>query len=500
VHVFNGRVYVYPSHDFSPSNTDWIMKDWKVYSTIDLNNFVDHGVIVDDNDILWKGSWPARCWAPDANEYKGKYYFYFPIGWTSAIGVVRSDSPFGPYSLPLDTPILADGCIDPSCFVDTDSSAYLLASNPGGFVIARLNEDMMSLAERPRSLIINDGIKEGPFIFKRNNLYYLSYSRCGSNCLDVIAYGTSTSVYGPYTYKGVIVSHGKIGNEHGSVFMYNDQWYAAYHNFAVHDMYRQTCFEYIHFKSNGDIVQAYPTTLGVGKYYGYTRIEAENYFAKSGGSAYAEGGSGFVMTGLSDNAWIKFPMVQFGTGQSLCSLRVAGASGGTIEIREDSATGTLLAEMSVAATGGADQFTSQALSINPMSGLKNIVMVFKNQSGNAMKLDWFTFTGGTTKSGTPLCEQRQSTAVLRVRTASAGIRCDITLSGGFNRSVTGQPLVLSLTGINGRLLWRSGSLSPLSGEIGKITVSIPANIARQAGYLTLTCNGISISRSFFAGR
>jgi len=90
----------------------------------------------------------------------------------------------------------------------------------------------------------------------------------------VLDYATSESIRGPYQFRGTIIGHGKMGNEHGSVFEYRGQWYVAYHDLMPTDKYRKTCFEIIHYRENGEIIPVAPTKKGVGLYDASDPVEA----------------------------------------------------------------------------------------------------------------------------------------------------------------------------------------------------------------------------------
>jgi len=126
--VFNGRLYVYPSHDIAGSK-DWDMVDWHVFSTDDMLHWKDHGVIFSLKDVKWA---TKHAWAPDCIQRNGKYYFYFPAD--DQIGVAVSNSPTGPFKDALGKPLIAANeagirSIDPNIFIDDDGQAWLYFGN-----------------------------------------------------------------------------------------------------------------------------------------------------------------------------------------------------------------------------------------------------------------------------------------------------------------------------------------------------------------------------------
>ncbi|MBP1675436.1 MAG: family 43 glycosylhydrolase [Bacteroidetes bacterium] len=185
--VFNGRVYVYPSHDIrapeSFARKDWFcMEDYHVFSSSNLTDWTDHGVIVSQEKVDWVNAASYSMWAPDCIERNGKYYFYFPANIKSGsgrgfgIGVAVADRPEGPYT-PQSEPIKNVRGIDPCLFIDKDGQAYIYYSLNRIFA-AKLNDNMLELASEP--VVMEDlpkkGLVEGPYLFERNGIYLLDKS------------------------------------------------------------------------------------------------------------------------------------------------------------------------------------------------------------------------------------------------------------------------------------------------------------------------------------
>jgi hypothetical protein len=410
VRVFDGRIYIYPSHDYSRDNDFWIMRDWKVYSTADLVNFTDHGVILKGTDIRWAAE-PDHCWAPDCVAANGKYYFYFPVSdiqgvWKAEIGVAVADSPEGPFRDALGEPLIgkedkpedySEGHynIDPAVFTDDDGRSYLFWGN-GCLFMAELSRDMISLKSEIQNVEILDhkGYREGPFVWKRRGLYYLLYSRSGSSSADVLDYATSDDIHGPYRFGGTIIGHGQVGNEHGSVFTYTGQWYVAYHDLFPTDKYRKTCLDIIHYRDNGDISHCHPTREGVGWHNAAKRIEAENYFERSADIEYREhGDSGFYISRVTNGGWLRYPNVKmaYNYGGRFMACVASGSQGGKVEIFLDSLGGEKAGELAVGNTGNWQSW--QILETEPVlfTGTRDICLKFTGREGALLNLDWFRF-------------------------------------------------------------------------------------------------------------
>ena len=214
--VFDGKVYLYPSHDIPPvvgkTRPDWFcMEDYHVFSSSNLTEWTDHGVILDQTQIPWANPTAYSLWAPDCIYRNGKYYFYFPAplkdttkGRGFSIGVAISDKPYGPFT-PEPEPIKGVRGIDPNVLIDKDGQAYLYWSARNIFV-AKLKENMIELESEP--LIIanlpDKGLKEGPFVFERNGIYYLTFPHV-ENVTERLEYAIADNPMGPFEMVGVIM-------------------------------------------------------------------------------------------------------------------------------------------------------------------------------------------------------------------------------------------------------------------------------------------------------
>jgi len=186
--VFGDTVYVYPSHDIPCSigkgRIGWFcMEDYHVFSSANLTDWKDQGVIVRQNKVKWIDSIAYSMWAPDCIVSHGKYFFYFPTraadttvyGKGFSIGVAVAHKPYGPFT-PQPEPIKHVHGIDPNVFIDRDGQAYLYWAQ-GNLYGAKLQENMLELATEPQVLanLPAKGLKEGPYVFERNGIYYLTY-------------------------------------------------------------------------------------------------------------------------------------------------------------------------------------------------------------------------------------------------------------------------------------------------------------------------------------
>ncbi|MET8979521.1 family 43 glycosylhydrolase [Streptomyces sp. NPDC004539] len=267
---FGDTFYIYPTTD---GFEGWSGTQFKAYSSKDLVHWTDHGVILDlGPDVSWADS---RAWAPTIAEKNGKYYFYFCAD--ANIGVAVSDSPTGPFKDALGKPLLKAGqlpgqMIDPATFTDDDGTTYLYWGN-GRAYVAKLNADMTSLDMSTVKDITPSGYNEGTFVVKRKGTYYFMWSENDTRDVDYrVAYATGPSPTGPWTKRGVILekdlSLGIKGPGHHSVVQVpnSDDWYIAYHRFAIpggDGTHRETTIDKMEFGADGLIKKVVPTLSSI---------------------------------------------------------------------------------------------------------------------------------------------------------------------------------------------------------------------------------------------
>ena len=330
--VFGDRVYVYPSHDITPTTApearqDWFcMADYHVYSSDDLVNWTDHGVIVDQKDVPWGNPKAYSMWAPDCVQGPdGRYYFYFPNapkpvegqrGGGFGVGVAISENPYGPF---VCEPHQIEGLsgIDP-CVMQTSSGEAYIFWGGGGLRAAKMKPNLLELSEdnpvdvrkfgdREFKTIGVDvskdlpkaGLMEGPFAFERNGKYYLTYPwvryKAGEtndkgevldNPTEALVYAMSDNPIGPYEYKGLIMEESPTHcwTNHHSIVEFKGQWYLFYHhndyspNF---DKSRSIRVDSLTFNPDGTIRQVIPTLRGVGITDAGGKVQIDRYSAVS---------------------------------------------------------------------------------------------------------------------------------------------------------------------------------------------------------------------------
>jgi arabinoxylan arabinofuranohydrolase len=259
-HVFDGTLWIYPSHDIA-GNTFWDMVDWHCFSSTDLVHWQDHGIIFSLKDVAWADRW---AWAPDCMERDGKYYFYFPAD--DQIGVAVSDSPAGPFKDALGEPLIKKGesgtrVMDPAIFINDDGQAYLYFGQ-NALRVVKLKGDMITRDGDIISLEL-ENFHEGIWVHKRNDIYYFSYpSYKGDKVANLLEYSIAKTPLGPFEYKGVIMDN-RSRNIHHSIVEFGSRWYIFYHVQGPSPYERRVCAEYVSYNPDGTIKPIKMTKEGV---------------------------------------------------------------------------------------------------------------------------------------------------------------------------------------------------------------------------------------------
>jgi hypothetical protein len=409
--IFNGRVYVYPSHDIrakeGQGRPGWFcMEDYHVFSSANLTDWTEHGVIVSQNKVGWVDSTKYAMWAPDCICKNGKYYFYFPApakdtlyGKGFSIGVAVSDNPYGPF-IPEPEPILHAKGIDPCPFIDKDGQAYLYWSARNIYV-ARLNDNMTELASEP--LIIDNlpekGLKEGPFVFERDGIYYLTYPHV-QNTIERLEYATGDNPMGPFHFAGVVMDESPMNcwTNQQSFIEYHGQWYLFYHQNALSpkfDKNRSICIDSLFFNDDGTIQKVTPTLRGVGVTRASQRIEIDRFSFKSQtGSSIEFLDSLNIFSGWktaldSNNAWIQFNAVDFGNSKpKSVQVKAASKTGGIVQIRLDHLNGPLVSQIKIPEETDWDVIKTNVSAFLP--GIHNLIVL--SADDKPVEIDWIRFT------------------------------------------------------------------------------------------------------------
>lgn len=294
-HVFENKIYVYPSHDLDHDCADddngdqYNMEDYHILSMDDIDSpCVDNGEALHMKNVPWVGS---QMWAPDAAYKNGTYYLFFPAKDKNGVfrlGVATSKNPAGPFD-PQPNCIEGSFSIDPAVLMDDDGKAYIYFGGlwggqlekwqTGSYVenaegpapdakaigprVAELSDDLLSLKETPQEITIldEDGNPitagdedrryfEGPWMHKYNGLYYLSYS---TGTTHYLVYAVGKSPKGPFTYKGRILEPVIGWTTHHSIVEFKGKWYLFFHDSSLSGgISHKRCVKFRELKYNPD--------------------------------------------------------------------------------------------------------------------------------------------------------------------------------------------------------------------------------------------------------
>jgi beta-xylosidase len=278
-HVWrDGRLYLYVSHDEECQN-DFHMKDWHVFSSVDMKQWTSHGAVLSLTDLTWADDY---AWAPDAAYKNGKYYLIFPAGtgmkdrknpanstkWMG-IGVAVSESPVGPFKDAIGAPLWREPYAnDPSLFIDDDGKAWLYFHGRNfDYYVVEMADDLRSIKGKFIKMDMGgyEPKMEGPWVFKRGDLYYFTMPENN----QTLSYYTAKSPTGPWQYKGQFMASENASNNHHSIVQHQGQWLLFYHrwlsdkNSQCDKPQRHVAAEFLHFNDDGTIKPVIRTETGI---------------------------------------------------------------------------------------------------------------------------------------------------------------------------------------------------------------------------------------------
>jgi len=425
--VYNDTVFLYTGHDEDDA-FGFKMLNWMLYTSTDMVNWTDQGVIAGVNEPYRTFSWADghSAWALQCVARSGKFYLYCPTIYQGkmAIGVAVSTRPYGPFKDAIGKPLVFrsnPGDYDPTVFVDDDGQAYLYWGGNGPCYYAKLNEDMISIAGEIQVASIDftgtppeASYTEGPWLWKKNNHYYLAWaSRC---CPEGIGYAMSESPTGPWKCKGIIMDPDeRSSGNHPGIIDYKGKAYVFGFNYAIlkqtlskHNERRSICIEKMTYNDDGTI-QKVPwwSTLGVqqiGTLNPYLKTEAETMAFSEGlktefatewersipwdkGKKIADR---LYVTAIHNGDYIKLQGVDFSKGTKSVDMSVASLYGGKIEIHSDKIDGPLLGTVNVNTSGEGEVWKTVSTPVNYIKGVHDLFFVFRGEK-DLFNFDWWKF-------------------------------------------------------------------------------------------------------------
>lgn len=418
--VYHDTVFLYTSHDEDDA-FGFKMHDWLLYTSTDMVNWTDHGVVASLKDFKWV-PYDNGAWAPQCVQRDGKFYMYCPMPGGVGIGVLVADSPYGPFKDPLGKALIKHGAedIDPTVLIDNDGQAYLYWGNPNLYYV-KLNKDMISYSG---SIIKDSSIakikgqadpfhyQEGPWAYKRGGHYYMAYaSTC---CPEGIGYAMSNSPVGPWKYKGMIMdgtsrsngNHPGIIDYKGNSYVFGFSYNLMKQRMSKHYERRSVSVQKITYNEDGTI-QKLPfwTEKGVtqiGTLNPYNRVEAETIAFSKGlktekasewerniswdkGKLIADR---LFVTSINNGDYIKVQGVDFSKGASSIDMNIASLNGGKVEIRADAIGGRLLGIVVINSSAQGDVWKTLTTPIENIRGVHDLFFVFKGNN-DLFNFDWW---------------------------------------------------------------------------------------------------------------
>lgn len=401
--VHNDTVFLYTSHDEDDAVNGFKMLDWLLFTSTDMVNWTEQGVVASLKNYQWA---PQKngAWAVHTIERNGKFYLYCPMH-GSGIGVLVSDSPYGPFHDPLGKALISTEHIwqdfDPAVYIDDDGQAYLYWGNPNLYYV-KLNEDMISYSGD----VITESSKpnnyqEGPWVWKHKEHYYLAYaSTC---CPEGMGYAMSTSPTGPWENKGMIVDASELSRgNHPGIVEFKGKTYAFGHTYDLIKSETSTFYErrsvdmdQISYNEDGTIQNRhYWTNEGpeqVGTLNPYKRIEAETMAWSEGVKTKKDLQKGVYLTNIQDGDYTQLKGVDFMNGATKFMVMAATVNGGSIEIRLDSKDGELIGICNISNTENWNIWKPFNCKVKKVKGVHDVYFIYKGSTSNLFNLDFSCF-------------------------------------------------------------------------------------------------------------
>lgn len=404
--VINDTIFLYTSHDEDDAQAyGFKMKNWLLFTSTDMLNWTDNGAVASLEDFKWYDG-DNGAWAIQVVERNGKYYMYCPIH-GHGIGVLVSDSPYGPFKDPIGKPLVWQrehwDDIDPTVFIDDDGQAYMYWGNPNLYCI-KLNNDMISYSGEIMKMPHIDDYQEGPWFYKRNGHYYLAFaSTC---CPEGIGYAMSDSPTGPWTYKGHIMNHTpRTRGNHPGIIDYKGKSYVFGQSYDIlrietqdHHERRNVEAAEMHYNSDGtiqEVVYWRDAPLNQIHFHNpYQKTEAETMAWGYGLKVKKTDLRTSVLTNINNGETLTVAGVDFGKGAKKFSAAIASEKeGNAIEIHLDSENGPIVGILEVKPGKTSDKFSLQSCKVKGAKGVHDLVFKFigTQSDSDLMEIDYWQF-------------------------------------------------------------------------------------------------------------
>lgn len=402
--VYNDTVFLYTTHDEDDAE-GFKMQDWLLYTSTDMVNWTDHGVVASLKSFDWVKR-DNGAWAEQVVERNGKFYMYCPIH-GNGIGVLVSDSPYGPFKDPLGKPLVWQkehwDDIDPTVFIDEDGQAYMYWGNPNCYYV-KLNEDMISysgdivkLKETP------EHYQEGPWFYKRNGHYYLAFaSTC---CPEGIGYAMSDSPTGPWKTKGYIMrpTERTRGN-HPGIMDYKGKSYVFGLNYDLLKLETNTHYERrsvsvaeMHYNEDGTIQEvpywADTKLEQIGTFNPFRKVEAETMAWGYGLKTAPNADKSLSVVDVNNGEYICVRGVNFGKNKARrFEVSALPFEGGNLKIRLDAPDGKIVGNVNIPQGNETSKYELYSCEVNAVSGIHDLYLSFEGENNKDLfELDYWKF-------------------------------------------------------------------------------------------------------------
>lgn len=402
--VYNDTVFLYTTHDEDDAE-GFKMQDWLLYTSTDMVNWTDHGVVASLKSFDWVKR-DNGAWAEQVVERNGKFYMYCPIH-GNGIGVLVSNSPYGPFKDPLGKPLVWQkehwDDIDPTVFIDEDGQAYMYWGNPNCYYV-KLNEDMISysgdivkLKETP------EHYQEGPWFYKRNGHYYLAFaSTC---CPEGIGYAMSDSPTGPWKTKGYIMrpTERTRGN-HPGIMDYKGKSYVFGLNYDLLKLETNTHYERrsvsvaeMHYNEDGTIQEvpywADTKLEQIGTFNPFRKVEAETMAWGYGLKTTPNADKSLSVVDVNNGEYICVRGVDFGKNKARrFEVSALPLEGGNLKIRLDAPDGKIVENVNIPQGNETSKYELYSCEVNAVSGIHDLYLSFEGENNKDLfELDYWKF-------------------------------------------------------------------------------------------------------------
>lgn len=402
--VYNDTVFLYTTHDEDDAE-GFKMQDWLLYTSTDMVNWTDHGAVASLKSFDWVKR-DNGAWAEQVVERNGKFYMYCPIH-GNGIGVLVSDSPYGPFKDPLGKPLVWQkehwDDIDPTVFIDEDGQAYMYWGNPNCYYV-KLNEDMISysgdivkLKETP------EHYQEGPWFYKRNGHYYLAFaSTC---CPEGIGYAMSDSPTGPWTTRGYIMRPTvRSRGNHPGIMDYKGKSYVFGLNYDLLKLETDTHYERrsvsvaeMHYNEDGTIQEVpywVDTKLEqVGTFNPFRKVEAETMAWGYGLKTVPNADKSLSVVDVNNGEYICVRGVDFGKNKARrFEVSALPLEGGNLKIRLDAPDGKIVGNVTIPQRNETSKYQLYSCEVNAVSGVHDLYLSFEGENKKDLfELDYWEF-------------------------------------------------------------------------------------------------------------